>query len=118
RRTALLRVISAHDLTEIRSALDDTPEAHEVCAGALAEASLELNRRVKEREDRCAHTRVNTEVLDGPASAVLTAASHHADLLIAGAQRLDGERRGVRIGPTTHTLLRHTACPLLIVPHR
>lgn len=104
-RSAQLRAVCAYDLSEIH-------------AGVLAEADQELERMLKERQDRCGGIRVAGEVVDGPAGAVLTAATAHADVIIIGAHRIDGERRGVRVGPITHILLRHTACPLLVVPHR
>ncbi|NUP46614.1 MAG: universal stress protein [Catenulispora sp.] len=118
RRSAQLRVVCAYDLSAVRTVLPDVGESSEVRAGILAEADQELDRMLKGWQDRFGGVRVVGEVVDGPVGAVLTAASAHADVIIIGARRIDGERVGVRVGPVAHTLLRHTACPLLVVPHR
>jgi nucleotide-binding universal stress UspA family protein len=44
-------------------------------------------------------------------------AATRADVVVTGAHRRDGERHGVRLGPVTQALLRHTACPVIVVPH-
>lgn len=116
-RSARLQVLSAYDLTAIRAARLDADEIGELCGGIIAEAGAELERMVKERQDRCARVHVDSRVADGSPAAVLTAASAHADVVVSGARRLDGERYGTHVGPVTRTLLRHAACPVVIVPH-
>jgi nucleotide-binding universal stress UspA family protein len=116
-RSARLQVLSAFDLTEVRTALDDAQATAELCEGLLAEAAAELDRIVKERQDRCARVQASSRLVEGAVTAVLTTASEHADAIVTGARRLDGEKRGTRVGPVTEVLLRHAACPVVIVPY-
>lgn len=83
----------------------------------MAEAQAELDRLLAERQARCARVQVSSAAVDGPPSAVLTAAAVHADVVVTGAARRDGERHGVRLGPVTRALLHHAACPVVVVPH-
>ncbi|MFI8931472.1 universal stress protein [Streptomyces sp. NPDC053474] len=56
--------------------------------------------------------KVLEHVVEGAAHRVLLGASARADLLVVGARR----GRGPRLGRTAHTLLRHSACPVAVVP--
>lgn len=125
-RSATLRAVSAVSSTSSTSSVETSGlrtlvgaagPAPEPRAAAHADTQAELDRILAERHSRCEHVQVSGQVLDGPAPAVLTAAAAHADVVVTGARRRDGERHGVRIGAVTQALLRHTACPVIVVPH-
>jgi nucleotide-binding universal stress UspA family protein len=116
-RSARLQVVSAYDLSEVRTALDDAEKTGDLCGGILAEATAELDRIVRERQDRCARVQASGRLVEGPVTGVLTAASEHADVIVSGAHRLTGEKRGTRVGPVTDALLRHAACQVVVVPY-
>ncbi|WP_432118800.1 universal stress protein [Streptomyces sp. bgisy032] len=51
---------------------------------------------------------------EGHARQVLLAASHEADLLVIGRRRTG--QFGPRLGRVAHTVLHHSACPVMVVP--
>jgi nucleotide-binding universal stress UspA family protein len=55
------------------------------------------------------------EILSGPPTEALAAASHDLDLLVCGS-RGHGPVRSILLGSTSHSLARKAACPVLIVP--
>ncbi|WP_308284712.1 universal stress protein [Streptomyces longispororuber] len=48
--------------------------------------------------------------------ALLDAASG-AGLVVVGRRRRPGPHIGPRVGPVTHAVLHHAACPVAVVPH-
>ncbi|MGW5613033.1 universal stress protein [Streptomyces sp. NPDC003877] len=68
-------------------------------------------------QDVPADVEVLPRTAEGHARRVLVDASHTADLLVVGALRR-GERRGLQLGRVAHTALHHSACPVVVVPHR
>ena len=56
-------------------------------------------------------------LLDGPpASKLLEAAeSEHADMIVVGS-RGSGAASGMRLGSTSHQVVEHSRCPVLVVP--
>jgi nucleotide-binding universal stress UspA family protein len=62
---------------------------------------------------------VRHEIADGSSGTVLTAATSHADLVVAGAHHHRGGGLpvdGTHVGPTLNHLLVHAECPVVIVP--
>lgn len=60
---------------------------------------------------------VYRRTVEGYARRVLLDASHRADLLVVGARRREGHF-GLQLGRVAHGLLHHSACPVVVVPHR
>ncbi|MFF5158368.1 universal stress protein [Streptomyces sp. NPDC000348] len=77
-------------------------------------AAEELERALR---DVPADLRVHRRTAEGHARRVLLDASYRADLLVVGARRRDGHV-GLRLGRVAHGLLHHSACPVVVVPHR
>ena len=59
---------------------------------------------------------VKSEVLAGSAARLLVESTALVDLLVVGGRARDKGRRGMRIGPLTHTVLHHARCPVAVVP--
>jgi nucleotide-binding universal stress UspA family protein len=53
----------------------------------------------------------------GSPTGILVAESERADLVVVGARRRGGGRRGSRIGPVATALVHHAHCPVVVVPH-
>lgn len=56
-------------------------------------------------------------VTDGPAAATLVRLAEGADLLVVGS-RGRGGFRGLLLGSTSHQVISHAPCPVLVVPAR
>lgn len=82
-----------------------------------AEAETALGRILGDHRERGARVHATGEIIDGPPASVLTSAAAHADVVVTGARRRDGERSGVRIGPVADALLCGVVCPVIVVPH-
>ncbi|MFE1428526.1 universal stress protein [Streptomyces fungicidicus] len=61
--------------------------------------------------------RVYRRTVEGYARRVLLDASYRADLLVVGARRREGHL-GLQLGRVAHGVLHHSACPVVVVPHR
>jgi nucleotide-binding universal stress UspA family protein len=61
------------------------------------------------------HMLEQAELLDGPPSAALVGASHHADLLVCGSRGY-GVLRSVALGSVSRVLVNEAACPMLVMP--
>lgn len=116
-RSATLRAVNAVETSGLRTLVGSAGTVPEPPVAAVADAQAELDRILGDRRARCVRVRASGTSVDGPPSAVLTAAAAHADLVVTGARRRDGERHGVRLGSVTRALLRHTTCPVIVVPH-
>ena len=116
RRSALLRAVSAWDMSWARWYYPDTEEVRKACAQAVAKAGTLLDRKLYTWRAQYPEVRIEPEVVDGAPGAVLTAAAEQADLVVAGAHRLGDGYDGLRLGPVAHTLLHHADCPVVIVP--
>ncbi|WP_432254037.1 universal stress protein [Streptomyces sp. HNM1019] len=60
---------------------------------------------------------VHREVIEGAAHRVLVDVSVQADLLVVGALRRR-DHTGLQLGRVSHTVLHHSACPVVIVPQQ
>lgn len=114
-RAATLRAVTAVETSGLRTLVGSAGAAPEPGPAAVADAQAELDRILADHRAECVQVRGTS--LDGPPPAVLTDAAVHADVVVTGARWRDGERHGVRLGPVTHALLSHTACPVIVVPH-
>ncbi|MET8130604.1 universal stress protein [Streptomyces sp. NPDC005251] len=80
-------------------------------------ASAELENALREVVRDHPGLSVQRRVLEGPTHRVLLDAAADADLIVVGAERRHG-RFGLQLGRAAHTLLHHSACPVVIVPQR
>lgn len=118
-RSAVLHAVSAVETTELRTLVGAAgPPLETTPTPGLAGVQAALDQVLAERQARCAQLTVHGQAVDGPPSAILPAAAVHADVVVTGANRRDGQRHGVQLGPVTRALLQHTACPVIVVPHR
>ena len=115
-RSAELRAISVWDVSWAAVYAGDTAEIHRASQQAIADAETTLENLLQPWQAKYPDVRVHGEAADGTPSAILTGATSYADLIIAGAHRNGDGHDGLRIGPIAHTLLRHAACPVVIVP--
>ena len=101
----------AHERDGRPLAGDDASTAHDDRASAELENAL--REAVREHPDLS----VRRRVVEGPAHRVLLDAAAGADLVVVGAARRHG-RFGLQLGRAAHTLLHHSACPVVVVPQR
>jgi nucleotide-binding universal stress UspA family protein len=117
-RSAQLRAITAVETTKLRTLVGagggPEPEPHPT---TLTDTQTELDQLLAERQTRCTRVQANGQALHGPPTRILTTAATHADIVITGARRRDDTRHGVNLGAVTQALLRHTTCPVIVVPH-
>lgn len=66
--------------------------------------------------DKYPHVRATVRVTTGAIGDTLLRTANTADLVIIGARWRSPDRRGLRVGPAAYTLLRHSACPVALVP--
>ncbi|MEV0254218.1 universal stress protein [Streptomyces sp. NPDC050732] len=59
---------------------------------------------------------VRRDVPEGHARTALLDAARASDLLVVGAHRRKGQL-GMQLGPVSHAVLHHAACPVAVVPH-
>ncbi|NUR32080.1 MAG: universal stress protein [Catenulispora sp.] len=116
RRGARLEAVTVWDMTWAAEYAGDTEEIRHAAAQATADLDAALEAVVRTWHAKHPDVRVSHHVLDGTPAAVLTAASAHADLVVAGARHHGDGRHGMRVGPIAHTLLHHADCPVVIVP--
>ncbi|MFE0677224.1 universal stress protein [Streptomyces sp. NPDC058867] len=98
----------ARERGDLPGSVEATARAHEERAErALDEALREIPPDVK----------LIRRTVEGTALRALVDASHWADLLVVGARRPAG-RAGLPPGRVAHTVLHHSACPVVVVPQR
>ncbi|TCC26869.1 universal stress protein [Kribbella speibonae] len=85
------------------SGADFETQARDCVKGAIAKA-LDDDRRVP----------VSSEVVQGPAAAVLIEAARHAELLVIGS-RGHGAFAGMLLGSVSQHCVQHAHCPVLVV---
>ncbi|NUR60938.1 MAG: universal stress protein [Catenulispora sp.] len=116
RRGARLEAVTVWDMTWAAEYAGDTAEIRHAAAQATADLDAALEAAVHTWHAKHPEVRVSHRVADGTPAAVLTAATTHADLVVAGAHRYGAGRHGMQIGPVAHALLHHADCPVVIVP--
>jgi nucleotide-binding universal stress UspA family protein len=89
----------------------DTAKAH-----AAADIHTALETVLRPWQAKYPNVRLHIEVADGTPSAVLVAATGHADVIVAGAHHRGDGHLGMRLGPVAHALLHHSECPVVVVP--
>lgn len=97
----------AHETTDHPLLAGEPARLHEQRATEELEAAL---------QDLPADVDVHRRTVEGHARRVLVDASRNADLLVVGAKRREGHL-GLQLGRVTHTVLHHSACPVVVVPH-
>lgn len=117
RRGARLRAVSAWEILWPWAPAGDAGDLNRATGRAREHADAVLERHLLPWRAKYPHASVEYEVVEGAPTEVLTAATTGADLVVVGARRRGRGHRGVRVGPTAHTLLRHADCPVAIVPH-
>jgi nucleotide-binding universal stress UspA family protein len=88
---------------------DADREAGQEEAGRTLDEALDEARRGHPR------VTVRTGTVEAKARTPLLEASASSDLLVVGAHRRDGAI-GLHLGPVSHALLHHAACPVAVVP--
>ncbi|GAA2038506.1 universal stress protein [Catenulispora yoronensis] len=116
RRRARLEAVSVWNLSWAADYAGDTEEVRQAAERATEDLEAALEAVVRAWHAKHPDVRTSHRVLDGTPSAVLTAASSHADLIVAGARHHGEGRHGMRVGPVTHALLHHADCPVAVVP--
>jgi nucleotide-binding universal stress UspA family protein len=116
RRGSRLQALSVWDTTWAAEYAAGTDEIRHAAAQATADLDTALEAAVHLWHAKHPEVRAGHEVTDGIPAAVLTAATAHADLIVAGAHRHGDGRHGMRVGPVAHALLHHADCPVVIVP--
>lgn len=123
-RGARLRVINVWHLDWIGATAypgtaggrDDPNDLDTARAHAAADIHAGLEAVLRPWQAKYPSVRLHIEVADGTPSAVLVAATEHADLVVAGAHRRGDGHPGMRLGPVTHALVHHAGCPVAVVP--
>ncbi|MEV5643794.1 universal stress protein [Streptomyces flaveolus] len=82
--------------------------------GSSPAADTLLSTAVPDRAAAESGITILRQVVDGPAHHALTQAAHNADLLVLGVRHRHGTVRR-ELGPTHHTALRHSPCPVALV---
>jgi nucleotide-binding universal stress UspA family protein len=116
RRGARLEAVTVWDISRAAEYAGDTDTIRHGAAQATADLDAALDAVVRTWHAKHPEVRVSHQVADGTPAGVLTAATSHADLIIAGAHHQSGGRHGMRVGPIAHALLHHADCPVVVVP--
>ena len=116
RRGARLEAVTVWDLSWAADYAGDTADIRRAAAAATADLDAALEALVHTWHGKYPDVRVSHRVADGVPAAVLTDATSHADLIVAGARRHGDGRHGMRIGPIAHALVHHAQCPVVVVP--
>mgnify|MGYP003945376283 CR=1 FL=1 len=96
----------AHESTDHPLPAGEPARLHEQQAVEALETAL---------QDAPEDVEVERRTVEGPARAVLVAASQDADLVVLGARRR-ARHFGLQLGRVAHGVLHHSACPVVIVP--
>jgi nucleotide-binding universal stress UspA family protein len=116
RRGARLEAVNVWDISWAMENAGDSEEVQAAGKQAMADLDAVLESAVHALHAKYPDVRASYRIADGTPSAVLTEASQHADLIIAGARRHGDGQHGMRVGPVPHALLHHADCPVVIVP--
>ncbi len=112
-RQATLEVVYAYIVPVYWTAPQYPVELPQVEDDIIREAESLVDKAVA---DVPAGVEVKRVIARGPAAHVLLEAAEGADLLIVGS-RGRGGFRGLLLGSTSHQLVTHAPCPVVVVPH-
>ncbi len=112
-RQATLEVVYAYIVPVYWTAPQYPVELPQVEDDIIREAEALVDKAVA---DVPASVEVKRVIARGPAAHVLLEAAEGADLLIVGS-RGRGGFRGLLLGSTSHQLVTHAPCPVVVVPH-
>ncbi|GAA2000607.1 universal stress protein [Catenulispora subtropica] len=116
RRGARLEAVTVWDMAWAAEYAGDTDEVRQAAARAAADLDAALEALVRTWHAKHPDVRTSHRVADGTPAAVLTEATRHVDLVVAGARHRGDGQHGMRVGPVAHALLHHADCPVVIVP--
>lgn len=114
RRGATLRAVHAWRCPAHEAPARPTPAGLADPHQRRAEEELDEALRAPLRAHRT--LTVRRDVPEGHARTALLDAARDSDLLVVGAHRREG-RPGMQLGPVSHAVLHHAACPVAVVPH-
>ncbi|GAA1987408.1 universal stress protein [Catenulispora subtropica] len=120
RRGARVAAVYAWDMTwtaEYAEYIGNVADVRQATAAAAADLDAALEAVVRTWHAKYPDVHVSHRVAHGAPAAVLTEATHHADLIVAGARHHGDGRHGMRVGPVAHALGHHAECPVVLVPH-
>ncbi|NUP46736.1 MAG: universal stress protein [Catenulispora sp.] len=92
------------------------PERHRMVAAHKRRHEAAIGAVVQSWRDEYPHVPVTVRVTTGAIGDTLLRTANTADLAIIGARWRSPGRSGLRVGPAAYTLLRHSACPVALVP--
>lgn len=107
-RDAALRVVHVWGREESRTYLPEAPD-HE------GEARQALRDALGPCREKFPDTEVDERLGAGSTAQLLVAAAEDAELLVVGRRKRG--LMGSHLGPVTHAVLHHVACPVAVVPH-
>lgn len=117
-RGARLKAISAMEILWPWAAAGDTGQLKHASTQVRERANVAMQRLMPSWQAKYPEVPAECEVVEGSPTAILTAATTYADLIVAGAHRRGEAHHDMRLGPIAHTLLLHSDCPVAIIPHR
>ncbi|CAL9345749.1 Universal stress protein [Streptomyces sp. enrichment culture] len=113
---ARLHVVHAY-VAALRDLADGPADTLPAPAGVLAEQERALVAAVRPWCGKYPEVPVVETVAEGRAAAELVRASAGASLVVVGRRDHGTHRPGPHVGPVTHAVLHHVACPVAVVPH-
>ena len=116
RRGAAVHAVHVWDASSATEYAGDTEEVRRAATRATADLDAALEAVVHAWHAKHPDVPFSHRIADGAPAAILTGATHHADLVVVGARHHGDGRHGMRVGPVAHTLLHHADCPVIVVP--
>lgn len=115
---APLTVIAVHEVPKSYwGGIPVIGPADEALLGKLRQAAEEMTQRAASQLDAGAPASVTVHALSGFVVKELVDASQDADLVVVGARGGSGFARVV-MGSVSNEVVQHSACPVVIVPHK
>jgi nucleotide-binding universal stress UspA family protein len=116
-RGARLKAVSTRATLWPRRYIGEDSRRWRTSRQATARAEEALERMLEPWPQAYPDVVTDRELIEGSPTVFLTGATTYADLIVVGTRRRTAGRRGSRVGPVAHTLLLHSDCPVVVVPH-